>query len=173
MLSKAEKEKETARHELQSVRKDLFDLRREMDEAKKEEKRLRNNVKMAEMDISRLKKDIDNVMNERDIISSQLVKRNEEITTLEGKIKILRGTISRGEAEYTHRLDDIRLLRSEVMKLRTEKELLAKNLKNMSDLRVEIFHLDRDLTRERRKVIALEEEVQDPLNIHRWRKLEV
>lgn len=42
----------------------------------------------------------------------------------------------------------------------------------MTDLRQEVFHLERDLTRERLKCRALEEELQNPLNIHRWRKLE-
>lgn len=42
----------------------------------------------------------------------------------------------------------------------------------MTDLRQEVFHLERDLTRERLKSKALEEELQNPMNIHRWRKLE-
>lgn len=42
----------------------------------------------------------------------------------------------------------------------------------MIDLRKEIFHLERDLTKSRLKCKALEQEVQNPLNIHRWRKLE-
>lgn len=44
---------------------------------------------------------------------------------------------------------------------------------NMTDMRQEIFHLETDLTREQLKRRALEEELQNPLNIHRWRKLEV
>ncbi|XP_063978524.1 cilia- and flagella-associated protein 58-like [Diachasmimorpha longicaudata] len=172
LLSKAEKEKEAARHEAQSLRKDLFDLRRDIEERIKEEKCLRNTVKMADMDINRLKKEIDAVMNERNILGTQLVRRNDELSLQYSKIKILHGTISRGEAEHVRKLEDIKLLKSEVTKLRTEKDILSKNLNNISDLRVEIFHLNRDLTRERRKVIALEEQVQNPLNIHRWRKLE-
>jgi hypothetical protein len=43
----------------------------------------------------------------------------------------------------------------------------------MTDMRQEIFHLERDLTQEKLKCRALEEELQTPLNIHRWRKLEV
>lgn len=81
--------------------------------------------------------------------------------------------LQRGEAQYNQRLDDIRLLKFEVKKLRTKKLLLTKNIINASNLRQEIFHLNRDLARERLKVTALEEEIQTPLNIHRWRKLEV
>ncbi|KYN22200.1 hypothetical protein ALC57_05408 [Trachymyrmex cornetzi] len=51
--------------------------------------------------------------------------------------------------------------------------LLAKNIFNVSDLHQEVFHLNRNLTKEMLKVTALEEKIQTPLNIHRWRKLEV
>lgn len=87
--------------------------------------------------------------------------------------QVLNRTLQRGEAQYNERLEDIRLLRFEVKRLRTEKALLTKNIANVSDMRQEVFHLNRDLARERLKVTALEEEVQTPLNIHRWRKLEV
>lgn len=77
-----------------------------------------------------------------------------------------------GEAQYDQRLEDIRLLKVEVKRLRQEKNLLTKSIDNMTDLRQEVFLLERDLTRERLKCRALEEEIQRPLNVHRWRKLE-
>lgn len=42
----------------------------------------------------------------------------------------------------------------------------------MTDLRHEVFQLERELAQERLKTKAMEEEIQHPLNIHRWRKLE-
>lgn len=77
-----------------------------------------------------------------------------------------------GEKEYSQRIDDIRLLKTEIKRLRQEKSLLTKAVLNTTDLQLEVFNLERDLTRERLKCRALEEEVQNPLNIHRWRKLE-
>lgn len=171
--SKVEKEKEGLRIELQSARKDVSALKREIEKMKEEEKSLRQVIAKAESDIGRHKKDIDNVMNERDIIGTQLVRRNDELSLQYSRIKVLHGTLQRGEVQYNQRLEDIRLLKLEVNKLRTENTLLTKNIENMSDLRQEVFHLNRDLTRERLKVMALEEEVQTPLNIHRWRKLQV
>jgi len=85
----------------------------------------------------------------------------------------LNRTLQCGEIQYNQRLEDIRLLKFEVKKLRTEKMLLTKNIFNVSDLRQEIFHLNRNLAKEKLKVTALEEEIQTPLNIHRWRKIEV
>lgn len=88
------------------------------------------------------------------------------------KINILQSTLNRGEGQYEQRLEDIRLLKIEIRRLRQEKALLTKSVTNITDLRQEVFHLERDLTRERLKVKALEEELQSPMNVHRWRKLE-
>ncbi|KAI4483156.1 hypothetical protein M0804_008211 [Polistes exclamans] len=172
VLGRTEREKETLKVDLQSARKDISDLRREIEEMKQEEKRLRQTILKADRDIARHKKDIDNVMNERDILGTQLVRRNDELCLQYNRIKILNGTLQRGKQQYNERLEDIRLLKLEVNKLRTEKVLLTKSIDNTSDMRHEIFHLNRDLTKERLKVMALEEEVQTPLNIHRWRKLQ-
>ncbi|CAK9800095.1 Cilia- and flagella-associated protein 58 [Anthophora quadrimaculata] len=172
LRSMVEKEKEGLKVDLQSSRNDVSELKRDIESMKREEKSLRQVILKAESDIGRHKKDIDNVMNERDILGTQLVRRNDELSLQYSRIKVLHGTLQRGEVQYNHRLEDIRLLKLEVKKLRTEKTLLEKNIANMSDLRQEVFHLNRDLTRERLKVMALEEEVQTPLNIHRWRKLE-
>ncbi|XP_076482723.1 cilia- and flagella-associated protein 58 [Bombus vancouverensis nearcticus] len=170
--NKVEKEREGLRVELQSSRKEVSELKREIESMKQEEKSLRQVIQRAESDIARHKKDIDNIMNERDMLGTQLVRRNDELSLQYSRIKVLHGTLQRGEVQYNQRLEDIRLLKLEVKQLRTEKTLLIKNIQNMSDLRKEVFHLNHDLTRERLKVMALEEEVQTPLNIHRWRKLE-
>ncbi|XP_043668806.1 cilia- and flagella-associated protein 58-like [Vespula pensylvanica] len=172
VLGRTEAEKESLKVDLQSARKDISNLRGEIDQMKEEEKRLRQTIHEADRDIARHKKDIDNVMNERNILGTQLVRRNDELCLQYNRLKILNGTLQRGKQQYNERLEDIRLLKLEVNKLRTEKVLLMKSIENTSDMRHEIFHLNRNLTRERLKVMALEEEVQTPLNIHRWRKLE-
>lgn len=42
----------------------------------------------------------------------------------------------------------------------------------IGDLKAEIHNLTRELTDSRLKVKALSEEIEKPMNIHRWRKLE-
>jgi len=56
---------------------------------------------------------------------------------------------------------------------RTDKVILDRNLSAVANLRSEIFMLEKELTKQKVKCRALEEELQNPLNIHRWRKLEV
>jgi hypothetical protein len=57
-------------------------------------------------------------MNERDIQGTQLAKRNDELALLHEKIKILQTTLHEGEAQYGQRLEDIRLLKLDIKRLR-------------------------------------------------------
>merc|ERR1712124_153572 len=50
--------------------------------------------------------------------------------------------------------------------------LLSSSVSNIDSLRNEVYHLQRELLQERTKVKALSEELENPMNVHRWRKLE-
>merc|ERR1712196_587505 len=43
---------------------------------------------------------------------------------------------------------------------------------SLTELDKEVYHLERDLLHEKAKVKALSEELENPMNVHRWRKLE-
>merc|ERR1712050_682134 len=43
---------------------------------------------------------------------------------------------------------------------------------NVEDLKREIHHLNKTLLREETKARALQEELENPMNVHRWRELE-
>merc|ERR1712086_561843 len=53
-----------------------------------------------------------------------------------------------------------------------ELQLLSSSVSNIDDLRNEVYQLQRELLQERTKIKALSEELERPLNVHRWRKLE-
>ncbi|XP_018319123.1 cilia- and flagella-associated protein 58-like [Agrilus planipennis] len=172
VLKKLLKEKENLKIEINNHLDKIKDLKGEITEMSEEEKRLHKVIMENERTIKQQVKDLENLMKERDILGSQLVRRNDELALLYEKIKILQTTLYRGEAQYEQRVDDIRLLKVEIKRLRQEKKLLSVSVSNISDLRKEVINLEKDLTKERLKVRALEQEIQTPLNIHRWRKLE-
>ena len=101
-----------------------------------------------------------------------MVRRNDELALLYEKIKIQQSTLAKGEIQYKQRVQDIRLLKLEVKKLRREKIILIKNVSSLDELRKEVYHTQRELLKERTRCKALEEELENPMNIHRWRKLE-
>jgi Mg2+ and Co2+ transporter CorA len=56
----------------------------------------------------------------------------------------------------------------------TKRELavLRSKVSKVDQLKNEVYHFERQLLQERTKVKALSEELENPMNIHRWRKLE-
>lgn len=75
------------------------------------------------------------VISERDILGTQLVRRNDELALLYEKIKIQQSTLNKGEIQYNQRIEDIRVLKLEIKKLRREKGILQKSVANVEDLR--------------------------------------
>jgi chromosome segregation ATPase len=168
-----EKEKEALKTDIINVRKNMANLRGEMDKMKQEEKFLKNTLQETDLNIYKQKKEIESLMNERDVIGTQIIRRNDELSLQYNKIQILTETLTRGEKQYSQRLEEIRILKLELKNLKIRNAALEKNTADLCDLRGEVLRLERNLTQERLKVMALEEEVQNPLNIHRWRSLEV
>lgn len=75
------------------------------------------------------------MINERDILGTQLIRRNDELALLYEKIKIQQSTLNKGEVQYNQRLEDIRILKLEIKKMRRERGILSKSVANVDDLR--------------------------------------
>ena len=83
------------------------------------------------------------------------------------KINVQERALQRGESEYKEREEDVRVLKIEVKRLRTEESALIKNSQNMEELKKEMLHLQKDLLQQKNKVKSLQTELENPLNIHR------
>ncbi|XP_064630786.1 cilia- and flagella-associated protein 58-like [Lineus longissimus] len=169
---RVEKEKEALKAELQRMKQQAEDSKAYIEAQEAEERKLLKIIAEADAERVRQKKELDQVISERDILGTQLVRRNDELALLYEKIKIQQSTLNKGEIQYNQRLEDIRVLKLEIKKLRREKGILQKSVANVDDLRREVYHIQRELLRERTRCKALEEELENPMNIHRWRKLE-
>ncbi|KAJ9584993.1 hypothetical protein L9F63_020654, partial [Diploptera punctata] len=171
-LQKSEKEKETLKLEIKKLKTELKDSKEQIRTLLVKENKLQKAISDADKESKKQKKALEQIVNEREILGTKLAKKNDELSLLYEKINLLQNILNRGEQQYSERLDDIRLLKLEVKKLMHERNVLGKNVDNITDMRQEIFHLERNLTREKLKCCALEEELQSPINIHRWRRLE-
>merc|ERR1712100_485402 len=127
---------------------------------------------MGEREMERQRKELDEVINERDILGTQLIRRNDELALLYEKIKIQQSTLKKGEVQYRERIEDIRILKLKINDMKRELQLLSSSVSSIDSLRNEVYHLQRELLQERTKVKALSEELENPMNVHRWRKLE-
>ncbi|CAG5134630.1 unnamed protein product, partial [Candidula unifasciata] len=169
---KVEKEKDSLKAELQTMKQQAVTDKAYIEAQEAEQRKLMKIITEADAERLRQKKELDQVISERDILGTQLVRRNDELALLYEKIKIQQSVLNKGEIQYNQRLEDIRLLKLEIKKLRREKAVLQKSVANIEDLRHEVYHIQRELLRERTRCKALEEELENPMNIHRWRKLE-
>ena len=107
----------------------------------------------------------------QDLMQNQIILRNDEIVLLYEKLKLLNSALTKGEFFYNERIEDIRVLKLEVKKLRREKSVLSTEAKINMDLRKEILDLKNQAIVNDTKMKVLEDELSNPLNIHRWRKL--
>ncbi|CAH8548410.1 unnamed protein product [Schistosoma bovis] len=112
------------------------------------------------------------LLNERDLLGSQLIRRNDELLLLYEKLKIQQSILNKGELQYNERINDINILKKEIKNLRHEKSILKINNKKLTDFKIEINRIEKNLLKEKIKAKALEDELQNPINVHRWRKLE-
>jgi hypothetical protein len=167
------------------------------------------------------------VVTERDILGTQLIRRNDELALLYEKVKIMESTLKKGEAQYLDRLQDIRILKLKIGELKRELTIQNSKSGEITELRREVYRLQKELLQEKTKVCwreklwcvlcllcvrlsmcvhaqhmlvsasvgfasswslslmtwrcllacgdqvkALSEELENPMNVHRWRKLE-
>ncbi|XP_048103061.1 cilia- and flagella-associated protein 58 [Alosa alosa] len=171
-FQRVEKEKEVLKAELQKLKQQALETKQFIDNQEAEERKLLKIIADADAERLRQKKELDQVISERDILGTQLVRRNDELALLYEKIKIQQSILSKGELQYSQRVEDLRLLKMEIKRLRREKGILNKTVANVDDLRREVYHMQRELLKERTRCRALEEELENPMNVHRWRRLE-
>ena len=97
-------------------------------------------------------------MSERDILGTQLVRRNDELGLLYEKVKLQASTLTRGQLQYRDRLAEIRALRLKLTDLRRELHILRNSVANVDVLKHEVHHLGRELL-----------QVRQSLYLPRWR----
>eukprot|EP00775_Hariotina_reticulata_P010077 gene10077-10232_t len=169
---KVEKEKDALRLELNKAKTQVGEAEAAITGQKAQLEKLNHVVAEADAERLRQKKELDLVMGERDILGTQLIRRNDELALLYEKVKIQQSTLSRGQIQYKDRLNEIRVLKIKLADLKRELHVLRTGVANVDVLKREVASLGRQLLQERTKVKALSEELENPLNVHRWRKLE-
>merc|ERR1719380_509776 len=170
--NKVKKSSEAISDNLKKASKRMTALQTLTDQQKSEVKRLESSIAEAEQEQQNQRKEFDQVTSERNILGTQLIRRNDELSLLYEKIKIQKSTLDKGETQYKDRLDEIRALKLQVSKLNRNLHVMNEEAGSITELDKEVYHLERDLLHEKAKVKALSEELENPMNVHRWRKLE-
>ena len=170
--TKADKEREALKNELVRLKKQVASAELTLKNFETELAKLNHIINEADADRFNQKKEYDITINERDILGTQLIRRNDELALLYQKVKIQQETVSRGEVAYRDKVEDLRVLNLKHNALRRELHIQKAQSSNLDVLRAEVYTLQRELLQDRTKVKALSEELEDPNNTYRWRKLE-
>lgn len=134
--------------------------------------RLKYVIAEAEGEKQKQKKDYEMVVAERDILGNQLIKRDEELQLLYEKIKIQKSTLKKGENYYKEKIADILKLVDQIKQFKRELIDSQQETACIPDLKREVYLLSKELLEQQQKVKYLTDELDKPLNVHRWRKLE-
>lgn len=170
--SQVQKTCEQLKDQMEKAKKKQQQLNSQKDAQQAEIKKLEARIHDAESERNGQKRQYEEIINERDILGTQLVRRNDELALLYEKIKIQERTRQEGELAYKQRLEESRGLAIKSADLKRELKIERQSVANIDVLQKEVFQLQRELLQERTKVKALSEELENPMNVHRWRKLE-
>ncbi len=117
-------------------------------------------------------KDYEMVVNERDILCTLLIKRNQELHVLYEKIKLSDSNLAKGQLHYNEMRKEYEKLQRTLATLENELKATESQISCISDVKAEIGRKEKDLLNQKAKIEALENELTKPMNVHRWRKLE-
>jgi predicted RNase H-like nuclease (RuvC/YqgF family) len=67
---------------------------------------------------------------------------------------------------------DVRLLKTRISSLKRELIIARSQVSCIPDLKREVYQLNKELMEVKTKIKALHEELKNPMNVHRYRKLE-
>uniref|UniRef100_A0A8C4UTF8 Cilia and flagella associated protein 58 n=1 Tax=Falco tinnunculus TaxID=100819 RepID=A0A8C4UTF8_FALTI len=167
-----EKMEESLKAELLKMKEQALETKQFIESQEEQEKKLLKIIGEADAERLKQKKEYDQVISERNILGSQLARCNDKVALLYEKTKIQQSILNKGEIQYQQRMEDIRLLKLEIKRLRCEKGVLGKSVAEVEELRRKVHHMQKELLREQARCKVLEKELENPLNVHRWRKLE-
>jgi len=168
------------------MKKECENIKDQMEKAKKRQQQLNSLKETQQAEIKKLesrildeeeerkqqKKKYEETISDRDVLGTQLIHRNDELALQYEKIKIQQRTLQGGELAYKQRLEESRALCIKEAQLKRKLHIGKQQVSNIDDLKRQVFQLQRELLQERTKVKALSEELENPMNVHRWRKLE-
>lgn len=167
-----EKRLEQRNHEVVALKRLLEEANINVSKQDAEIRDLNLTIRRLDSEALAQKRAYDTVVTERDILSTQIVRRNDELALLKERMVLMQTSLSTGELAYKERAEDIRLLKLKVSSLSRELNVALANAGSSDSLKREVVRLQRELMSEQTKTKALSEELENPMNVHRWRKLE-
>eukprot|EP00391_Amoebophrya_sp_Ameob2_P006425 CAMPEP_0178992684 /NCGR_PEP_ID=MMETSP0795-20121207/6257_1 /TAXON_ID=88552 /ORGANISM="Amoebophrya sp., Strain Ameob2" /LENGTH=835 /DNA_ID=CAMNT_0020684605 /DNA_START=199 /DNA_END=2703 /DNA_ORIENTATION=+ len=169
---KLAKNNEAIKESLERAKKRLGNLNTIIETQQNETKKLEKVIATAESEKLAQQKDCKGVYDEKGVLVKQLIKRNEELENLYEKLKVQQSKLLHGENEYKAVCDSVVTMQKQIDSLKDEVVKCRSQMSSTTNIKRQIHSLERELIHEQCKVKHLEEEMKNPMNVHRWRRLE-
>jgi chromosome segregation ATPase len=166
-----EKEKDTLKSELTRIQKQVQSCEQILAAQEVEITKLNAIVFEADAEKVRQAKEYENVVSERNLLVSQLVKRDTELTSIYERLRVQKSMLANGAASYARYAAEREDLAARLAALKGELLVAKTQVGDTKALEAEAKRLEEDLVAEKTKIRALTEELERPINIHRWRIL--
>lgn len=167
-----DKERELLKNELTKIRKQVLSSEQIIENQHVEILKLTRIIEEAELEKLRQNNELITIISERNLLTSQVVKRNYELSEMYDKIKIQRSNLRIGERSYNHIIEKLRNIKNDLIVLITNNNNIIQELDHIEPLKRQILKLSKNLLQEQSKKQALNDELSRPMNVHRWRILE-
>lgn len=168
----SDKEREAMSKEVTKTRKQIASTENIVQSQAGEVQKLSQIIADADSEHRRQVKEHAAIVAEREALTRQLHGRHTELTGLYEKIRIQTNALYQGETRYRKLAAEIRALQRRVAEEKVELQKALSNDVDASGLLAREIEVQTALLAEKGKVKALSDELEIPLNIHRWRQLE-
>ena len=166
------KDKDGLLKDIEKVKADSMIADKNKSASEKEVQKLLDREKKLESEIAVYKFEMEKTVSKTEVLNTRLAKKNQEIEMWQRKADVQQKVNERGESKFNERLEDCRLLRLEIKRLKEDNNFLEQDTRNLAALKKEVLKLERDLMQQKSRNKVLQTELENPLNVHRWRRLE-
>lgn len=167
-----EKERELLKNQLIKSRKQVLSSKDIVDNQQVEIVKLSRIIAESDQERNRQRNELSSVLAERNLLTSQVVKRNSELELVYSKIKVQRNNLRMGEIQYDKLMKSIYAWYTQIVTLVKSKNDVVDNMRDFDEVKRKNFKLQKELRVLKVKCRALHDELDLPINIHRWRILE-
>jgi len=168
---RVEKDKESLRNEVTRIQKQVQSCDQILASQEIEMAKLNAIIAEADAERGRQQKEYDAVVAERNLLQGQLVKRDAELAALYERLRVQKSSLANGAASYAKLAAERDDLAARIAALKGELLVAQTQTSDVGSLEAEAKRLEADLRAEKTKIRSLTEEVERPINIHRWRAL--
>lgn len=129
-------------------------------------------INQAELDTLKQKQVVTDLTFSQFGLNSSVTRQTSEIDVIKEKIATVQSLLAMGNIAYKKQLEVNKELKEQLMvEVEKQKKLLSR-IQHRKALQFELIRIQKSLLTENGKCKALEEELEKPMNVHRWRFLE-